>query len=120
MNIEELMRQGINVTVPNPNYNPHSRKNKQPKTIEVPYYGPRSNGVVQGMVDNVQDRWSIPTKDIEKYTEHGLTYNPNDPTMDDQLAEAQSNFEKTRNAFCCTPMPEFPNVGTNAGERSCL
>lgn len=100
--------------VPNPNYNPRAKKNKQPKFVEVPDYSGAPNVAVRSLKEGFKDSWQRPTADIEKYGRYGITYDPNEDRLDYALADAQSNLEKTWNALKQTAYGEV-FLGTISG-----
>lgn len=98
MNVIDLVNNGKTREIPNPNYNPRAKKNKQPKTITTDKIAYQPNSVVDMVNYDLQHQYSVDKKTIDKYAAHGLTYSPVDD-MENQLADAQSNWSKFGNAL---------------------
>ena len=114
MNVREFFRSGGLTEVPNPNYNPRSKKNKQPKSIMVPDLGYRPEfgtelGIAAGRTRQLYDKDTV-----DKYRKYGINYNTWETNLNDQLAERQSNWEKARNAVYQTVVNEV-GLGTLRG-----
>ena len=102
MNISEFIETGGKKVIPNPNYNPRSKKNKEPKTIVVDDLEPKEDRAIDMARADLYNQWSVPAEETEKYRNYGLNWNPReaaDGSLDAQLANAQSNFSKTANAL---------------------
>ena len=83
-----IQNNGMKV-VDNPNYNPKSKFNIEPKKVVVPNLKPGSNNAVNMAIVDFNNQYSISEKENEKYRKYGLNYNPHED-MNLQLAEAQS------------------------------
>lgn len=87
--------------IPNPNYNPKSKKNKQPKYIEVDDLGETNTNSNNPVNMALQDysRQKIYDADVaNKYNKYGLNYNDFE-NLDKQLADSQSNWSKAFNSL---------------------
>lgn len=85
-------------TIPNPNYNPKSKKNIQPPTITVADLDPERNSAVDMAVYDFNRQYSIGAKEADTYRKEGLNWNPWE-NLDKQIAEQQSALSKFGNAF---------------------
>lgn len=105
MDVLEFINNGGKKRILNPNYNSQSKKNKEPKVIEVPdiYYDedPRVKLAVQDF--NTQS--SISEKEAEKYNKAGVNWNSWE-NLDNQLAEQQGFFTKAFNSLAQTLVSE--------------
>lgn len=102
MNISEFIETGGKKVIPNPKYNPRSKKNKEPRTIVVDDLEPKEDRAIDMARADLYNQWSVPAEETEKYRNYGLNWNPReaaDGSLDAQLANAQSNFSKTANAL---------------------
>lgn len=110
MDITEFLKNKGTIEVPNPNYNPRSKKNKGTPTIKVPQLQPtNSDGVNMAIVD-FNNQYSIDKKEADKYSKYGLNYSPYED-MNLQLAEAQSAWKKWGNSLAQTLVSEI-GLGT--------
>lgn len=106
MNTELLFNQG-GVEVPNPQYNPRSKKNKVSPTIIVP-----NASASRGLADisfetNPETYQQYNYNDVKKYFTQGLVPNKISPNLDAELAEAQSAWDKWGNAIAQTAVSEI-------------
>ena len=85
-------------TIPNPNYNPKSKKNIQPPTITVTNLDPERNSAVDMAVYDFNRQYSIGAKEADIYRKEGLNWNPWE-NLDKQIAEQQGALSKFGNAF---------------------
>lgn len=106
MNIYDFIKTGGQETVPNPAYNPKSKKNKVPATITRPQLTPTVDNAVNMAIVDFNNQYSITAKENEKYAKHGLNYNPRE-NMDVQLAEVQSTWTKWGNGIAQTLVSEL-------------
>lgn len=117
MDINEFIKnQGI-ITVPNPNYNPKSKKNKEPKTLDIIDLGANNNQMVDIVKKDLLNQERANPEDVLKYEEQGLHWNAKDAasgSLDIQLADAQSNWAKFGNALAQTVVSEI-GLGTVLG-----
>lgn len=111
------------VTVKNPNKK--SKKDKEPQYITVPFDKTNTDNLYGTFNRNFSEYGQMLTdiEDPEKYTEQGLTITKKDAEfrpgtnfreLDYQLADAQSNFSKFRNALAQTIVNEI-GLGTARG-----
>lgn len=113
MNIYEFIKNNGLKEVPNPLYNPKSKKNKQPKTIIVrdinkDEYSPS----LDLSIKSLDEQQSIEDYKVEKYNKHGITWSPkNRLNIDAELEDAQSNWTKAGNSLAQTLVSEF-GLGT--------
>ena len=110
--LDFIKRKGVE-TIPNPNYNPKSKKNKQPATFTVNDVTPDNNLGVRMAVKDARERRIYDEDTINKYSKYGITYNDWED-LDSQLAEKQSNWEKARNSLYQTVVNEV-GLGTLKG-----
>ena len=117
MDINEFIKnQGI-ITVPNPNYNPKFKKNKEPKTLDIIDLGANNNQMVDIVKKDLLNQERANSEDVLKYEEQGLHWNAKDAasgSLDIQLADAQSNWAKFGNALAQTVVSEI-GLGTVLG-----
>ena len=113
MDVLSLIRNNGLETIPNPNYNPKSKKNKQPKTLTVADVTPDDNPALNLALTDARNKQSFDAKTVEKYAKYGLNYNTWED-LDSQLADKQSNWEKARNALYQTVVNEI-GLGTLRG-----
>lgn len=106
MNISEIINGDGTMMIPNPNYNPRAKKNKQPKYISVPNVQTQTDPFLRMARQDAYTQTSINAKEAEKYNKYGLNWSPN-RNMDAELAEAQSNWTKLGNALAQTVVDEF-------------
>lgn len=102
MDVLEFIRNKGKTQVPNPNYNPKSKKNTEPPFISVPYINQNYDPFVQLNRTDLLNQSSVNAKDIEKYRNYGLNWNPRDAangSLDRQLAESQSASSKFMHAL---------------------
>ena len=72
-------------TIANPNYNPKSKKNKEPRSIVVPDIFPVHDEAIEMARRDAVDQFSIASNEADKYRRFGLNYNPRED-LDSQLA----------------------------------
>lgn len=107
--LDFIQRNGMQ-EVPNPNYNPKSKKNKQPPIIKAPQLQPTSSNAVNMAIVDFNNQYSITKEENDKYSSYGLNYSPLD-NMDKELANAQSTATKFGNALAQTFVSEL-GIGT--------
>lgn len=106
MNTELLFNQG-GVEVPNPQYNPRSKKNKVSPTIIVPDAS-ATHGIADISFQNNPDLYQqYRYEDVKKYLNAGLAPNKISPNLDKELAESQSAWAKWGNAIAQTAVSEI-------------
>ena len=98
MDVLNFINNGGQKTIPNPNYNPKSKKNIQPPTITVADLDPERNSPVDMAVYDFNRQYSIGAKEADTYRKEGLNWNPWE-NLDKQLAEQQGALSKFGNAF---------------------
>lgn len=113
MDVLDFINRNGQRTVPNPNYNPKSKKNTEPPTIIVPDAQPIPDDVIEMAKRDALNQFSIASGTADKYREFGLNYNPKE-NLDKQLADAQSNWSKAVNALGQTLVSEI-GIGTVKG-----
>ena len=113
MDVLDFINRNGQRTVPNPNYNPRSKKNTEPPTIIVPDAQPIPDDVIEMAKRDALNQFSIDSGTADKYREFGLNYNPKE-NLDKQLADAQSNWSKAINALGQTLVSEI-GIGTVKG-----
>lgn len=117
MNVEEFINNNGKKEIPNPNYNPKSKKRRGSPTITVDDITPTPNPLVNVAKKDLENQQYIDSKETEKYSRFGLTWNPKDAqngNLDIQLADAQSNWSKLFNALGQTVVSEI-GLGTVEG-----
>lgn len=113
MNKLELTLRGLQ-EVPNPKYKAGSKRSKEPATILQPMDNPDTGSqALRLAVRGGLDQTSIYSKENDRYREYGLDWRPG-RDMDAALADAQSNWEKARNALYQTVVSEV-GLGTLRG-----
>lgn len=98
--------------VPNPNYKPKSKKNKEPKVIQditAPTVQSAGADFIAGSADM---RWKMDNP--ERFLEQGITPNLVSKNLNNELARAQGNFTKFGNALVQTVVSEI-GIGTVKG-----
>jgi hypothetical protein len=98
--------------VPNPNYKPKSKKNKEPKVIQditAPTVQSAGADFIAGSADM---RWKMDNP--ERFLEQGITPNLVSKNLNNELARAQGNFTKFGNALAQTVVSEI-GLGTVKG-----
>ena len=113
MDVLDFINRNGQRTVPNPNYNPKSKKNTEPPTIIIPDAQPIPDDVIEMAKRDALNQFSIASGTADKYREFGLNYNPKE-NLDKQLAERQSNWSKLTNALGQTLVSEVL-LGTAKG-----
>ena len=100
MNVDDFMKTGGYVTVKNPNYNPKAKKNKQPKYIQqLDLSGKEKDPITSPLIDDADNRFSVPGEVVDKYARYGITYNRVSKNLDGELAKAQSSLTQTFNGL---------------------
>ena len=120
MDVQDLINRNGKKEIPNPNYNPNSKKNTVPPTITVDDLDPLES-TDPGLLKSIANSTPLLSgDDIEKYRKYGINYNRREANLigsrnlDYQLAEAQSNWEKAGNALLQTVVSEI-GLGTIGG-----
>ena len=101
MDVLDFINRNGQRTVPNPNYNPKSKKNTQPPTIIVPDVQPFPDEAIELARRDALSQFSIDSNISDKYRKYGLNYNPNED-FDLLLAKHQSGLEQARNSLIQT------------------
>lgn len=102
MNINEFLQNNGKTTVPNPNYNPKSKKNTQPPTIDVVTLDSNKNALRDAIKQTYTEADIVDSKIAEKYEKYGLNWNAREAangSLDHQLSEQQGWFSKLGNAL---------------------
>lgn len=98
--------------IPNPNYKPKSKKNKEPKVIQS-ITAPTVQSAGADFIANSADiRWKMDNP--ERFLEQGITPNLISKNLNNELARAQGNFTKIGNALAQTLVSEI-GLGTVKG-----
>ena len=111
-----LQNHGV-VTVANPAYNPKSKKNKVPRTIDLVDLNADRNQLQEVVAQDLLNQDRISVKEAKKYEKYGINWNRKEAangSLDVQLAEAQSNWAKLGNALAQTVVSEI-GLGTALG-----
>lgn len=98
--------------IPNPNYKPKSKKNKEPKVIQditAPTVQSAGADFIAGSADM---RWKMDNP--ERFLEQGITPNLVSKNLNNELARAQGTFTKFGNALAQTVVSEI-GIGTVKG-----
>ena len=117
MNITEYIKNKGKIVVQNPNYNPKSKKNKEPQFIEIPNLEPTTGFFSEGAQKEAEERIYVPEKEVDKYGKHGIQWNQyeaNNGSLDKQLADAQGAFTKFGNGLAQALVSEI-GLGTLKG-----
>ena len=101
MDVLDFINRNGQRTVPNPNYNPKSKKNTEPSTIIVPDVQPITDDVIEMAKRDALNQFSIDSNISDKYRKYGLNYNPSED-FDLLLAKHQSGLEQARNSLIQT------------------
>lgn len=115
MNVKNFIERDGITYVPNPNYNPKSKKNKQPKMLPQLDIDGNINPFTKLATKAVSEGWVVDEKEARKYNKAGITYNPRIvDNLDKTLAESQSAGEKLWNSLKQTFWSEIA-LGTVKG-----
>lgn len=113
MDILDFINKEGKKEVPNPLFNPKSKKNIQPRSIVVQDLNPDNDAAVNMAVADGINQYSIDSKIADKYRAKGMNWNPWE-NLDSQLAEEQGIFSKFGNALAQTVVSELA-LGTIKG-----
>lgn len=111
-----LQNEGLR-TIANPNYNPKSKKNKGPRTLDIIDLSADRNQLQNIVAQDLLNQERVSTKEARKYEKYGINWNAKEAangSLDVQLAEAQSNWAKFGNALAQTVVSEI-GLGTMIG-----
>ena len=114
MNIYDIIKGDGTKEVPNPRYNKKSKKNVEPPTIKVPDNYADDDEVINFALKGMMEENDVDAKIADKYRKYGINFSYKAPELDRQLAEAQSNWDKTKNAVAQTLVSEI-GLGTLRG-----
>lgn len=98
--------------VPNPNYKPKSKKNKEPKVIQDITAPTVQSAGADFIAGSAYMRWKMDNP--ERFLEQGITPNLVSKNLNNELARAQGNFTKFGNALAQTVVSEI-GLGTVKG-----
>lgn len=98
MDTSEVFKSG-GINIPNPNYNPKSKKNKEKPYIFTNNVGRYTNPQAEAVASSAGDNWIMDESYTRKYQRYGITPNKVSPNLDKELADAQSNWTKGFNAI---------------------
>lgn len=98
MDTSEVFKSG-GINIPNPNYNPKKKKNKEAPYIFTNNVGRYINPQAEAVASSAGDNWVMDENYSRKYQRYGITPNRISPNLDKELADAQSNWTKGFNAI---------------------
>ena len=98
MDTSEVFKSG-GINIPNPNYNPKKKKNKEAPYIFTNNVGRYINPQAEAVASSAGDNWVMDENYSRKYQRYGITPNRISPNLDKELADAQSNWAKGFNAI---------------------
>lgn len=113
MDTSEVFKSG-GMSIPNPNYNPKKKKNKEAPYIFTNNVGRYVNPQAEAVASSAGDNWVMDENYTSKYQRYGITPNRVSPNLDKELADAQSNWAKAGNALAQTVISEI-GLGTALG-----
>lgn len=113
MDTSEVFKSG-GINIPNPNYNPKKKKNKEAPYIFTNNVGRYINPQAEAVASSAGDNWVMDENYSRKYQRYGITPNRISPNLDKELADAQSNWAKAGNALAQTIVSEI-GLGTALG-----
>lgn len=113
MDTSEVFKSG-GINIPNPNYNPKKKKNKEAPYIFTNNVGRYVNPQAEAVASSAGDNWVMDENYTSKYQRYGITPNRVSPNLDKELADAQSNWAKAGNALAQTVISEI-GLGTALG-----
>lgn len=113
MDTSEVFKSG-GINIPNPNYNPKKKKNKEAPYIFTNNVGRYANPQAEAVASSAGDNWIMDESYTSKYQKYGITPNRISPNLDKELADAQSNWAKAGNALAQTIVSEI-GLGTALG-----
>lgn len=113
MDTSEVFKSG-GMSIPNPNYNPKKKKNKEAPYIFTNNVGRYVNPQAEAVASSAGDNWIMDENYTSKYQRYGITPNRISPNLDKELADAQSNWAKAGNALAQTVISEI-GLGTALG-----
>lgn len=102
MDVLEFIRNRGQKQIPNPAYNPRSKKNTESPFITVPAITPNYDPFVELNREDLLNQASVSEKELNKYRKYGINWNPREAatgSLDRQLADAQSASSKFFNAL---------------------
>lgn len=104
MDVFDYIQHNGEKVIPNPNYNPKSKKNQQPKYISVAdTSGEETDHIVKSLRDNINEDYALPVDVAQQYGKFGI-----DPSrrfhqnLEYEIADAQSTWTKVGNALLQT------------------
>lgn len=113
MDTSEVFKSG-GMNIPNPNYNPKKKKNKEAPYIFTNNVGRYANPQAEAVASSAGDNWVMDENYTRKYQRYGIAPNRVSPNLDKELADAQSNWAKAGNALAQTVISEI-GLGTALG-----
>ena len=113
MDTSEVFKSG-GMSIPNPNYNPKKKKNKEAPYIFTNNVGRYANPQAEAVASSAGDNWVMDENYTRKYQRYGITPNRVSSNLDKELADAQSNWAKAGNALAQTVISEI-GLGTALG-----
>lgn len=113
MDILDFIKNNGTKEIANPAYNPKSKKNKVPPTMTVPYLQPLNSDIINIAIGDLEESYSIDSKEVEKYNKYGLNWTPYE-NLDKRLAEIQPAMTKLGNSLAQAVVSEI-GLGTAKG-----
>ena len=113
MDVLDFINRNSKKEVPNPQYNPKSKKNRVPRTITALDLEADNDAAINMAVADYQSQYSIDSNVADKHRRNGMNWNPWE-NLDRQLAEQQSVATKYGNALAQAIVSEI-GLGTLKG-----
>ena len=98
MDTSEVFKNG-GINIPNPNYNPKKKKNKESPYMFTNNIGKYGSPQAEAVANSAGNNWVMDEDYTRKYQRYGITPNRISPNLDKELADAQSNWTKGFNAI---------------------
>lgn len=98
MDTSEVFKSG-GMNIPNPNYNPKKKKNREAPYMFTNNVGKYGNPQATAVANSAGDNWVMDEDYTRKYQNYGITPNKVSSNLDKELADAQSNWTKGFNAI---------------------
>lgn len=117
MDVQSFIKNSGKKLIPNPNYNPRSKKNIQPRTILVDDLGVDNDPALNLAIHEGLRQESFDSDYIQKFKDAGFNYNTREDletSLAKRLADTQSTWDKWKNAIGQTLVSEVL-LGTAVG-----
>ena len=98
MDTSEVFKNG-GINIPNPNYNPKKKKNKESPYMFTNNIGKYGSPQAEAVANSAGNNWVMDEDYTRKYQRYGITPNRISPNLDKELADNQSNISKAFNAL---------------------